>query len=122
MMRKSILTPVLMMVATLGFAQRFTDKVDRGLVAVPGQSGGNFISWRVLGEEYYDVTYNLYCNGSLLKEGLKVSNYSHSGGNASSKYQVAAVVKGVEQQKSAEVTRWASGDWSGGMHCERQSL
>lgn len=113
-MKKSILTLVLMMVATLGFAQRFTDKIDRGLVAVPGQSGGNFVSWHVFGEEYYDVTYNLYCNGSLIAKELQVSNYSHASGNANSKYQVAAVVRGVEQEKSAEVTRWAA-NASGGM-------
>ena len=51
-------------------AQRFTDALDRGLVAVPtGATGGstsNFISWRRLAEEYYGVTYNLYKNGSLL--------------------------------------------------------
>ena len=109
MTRKSILTLALLTSAVLGFAQRFTDKIDRGLVAVPGQSGGNFVSWRVLGEEYYDVTYNLYCNGSLLQEGLKVSSFSHAGGNASSKYQVAAVANGKEQAKSAEVTRWNEG-------------
>ena len=98
------------MIATLGFAQRFTDKVDRGLVAVPATSG-NFISWRVLGNEYYDVTYNLYCNGSPLKQGLKVSNYTHTAGNASSKYYVIPVVRGVEKPelKSKEVSRWENG-------------
>lgn len=108
-MRKVFLTLVLMMTAALGFAQRFTDKIDRGLVAVPSATSGNFVSWRVLGEEYYDVTYNLYCNGSKIAENLQVSSYNHSSGNASSKYQVAAVVRGVEQAKSAEVTRWNNG-------------
>ena len=43
------------------YAQRTMDKLGRGLVATVTQSGsGNFVSWRVLGEEYYDVTYNLY--------------------------------------------------------------
>ena len=73
-MKRIILTLFMVMTAMHGFAQRFTDKIDRGLVAVPSATSGNFVSWRVLGEEYYDVTYNLYCNGTLLKEGLKVSN------------------------------------------------
>lgn len=90
------------------FAQRVTDKLDRGLVAVP-MSSGNFVSWRVFGEEYYDVTYNIYCNGSLLKSGLKTSCYSHSSGNASSKYQVSAVVRGVEQPLCDAVSRWENG-------------
>ena len=106
-MKKIFLTFVLATFAVCGFAQRVTDKIDRGLVAVPAQSGGgNFVSWRVFGEEYYDVTYNLYCNGTQIASNLKTSNYNHSSGNASSKYQVAAVVRGVEQAKSAEVTRW----------------
>ena len=96
------------------WAQRRTDRLDRGLVAVPanvngGSGSGNFVSWKIFGEEYYDVTYNLYCNGKLLKGGLTVSNFSHSAGTASSKYQVAAVVAGVEQEKCAEVSRWNGG-------------
>ena len=89
-------------------AQRVTDKLDRGLVAVPASSG-NLVSWRIFAEEYYGVTYNLYANGSLLKSGLTASDFNHTGGNATTKYQVAAVVKGVEQEKSAEVTRWNNG-------------
>ena len=107
-MKKIILTFLFAMLATLSFAQRFTDKLDRGLVAVPSGSG-NLVSWRILGEEYYDVTYNLYCNGSKIAENLKVSNYTHTAGNASSSYQVAAVVRGVEQTKSKSVTRWENG-------------
>ena len=107
-MKKLILTSLLAMLATLGFAQRFTDKLDRGLVAVPSGSG-NLVSWRVLGEEYYDVTYNIYCNGTQIAENLQVSNYTHTSGNASSSYQVAAVVRGVEQAKSKSVTRWENG-------------
>lgn len=104
------------LVASLAFAQRPTDKLDRGLVAIPantngGSGSGNFVSWRIMGEEYYDVTYNLYANGSLLAEGLKVSNYNHTSGNASTEYQVAAVVRGVEQEKSASVKRWSAGYW-----------
>ncbi|MBR6132192.1 MAG: hypothetical protein IKQ20_10085, partial [Bacteroidales bacterium] len=90
-------------------AQRVTDKLDRGLVAVPSSTSGNLVSWRIFAEEYYGVTYNLYANGTLVGSNLKASNYNHTGGNASTKYQVAAVVKGVEQAKSAEVTRWNEG-------------
>ena len=108
---KKLLTTVAVILSMMpASAQRITDKIDRGIVAVPAASGGgNLISWRVLGEEYYDVTYNLYCNGALLAKELKVSNYQHDAGKASDQYQVAAVVKGVEQKKSAAVTRWTNG-------------
>lgn len=89
----------------IGHAQRTTDKLDRGLVAVPSGSG-SFVSWRIFGEEYYDTEYNLYRDGTRVNsEPLKVSNYTDANGRAGSKYQVAAVVRGVEQEKCAEVTR-----------------
>lgn len=90
-------------------AQRVTDKLDRGLVAVPGSNGGNLVSWRIFAEEYYDYTYNLYCDGTLLASGLSASNYSHQAGNASSTYQVAPVFRGTEGELCQSVTRWNNG-------------
>lgn len=87
------------------FAQRATDLLDRGLVAVPSGSGA-FVSWRIFGEEYYDTEYNLYRNGVKVNQTpLKVSNYYDAAGRSGVKYQVAPVVRGVEQQKCAEVAR-----------------
>lgn len=81
-------------------AQRTMDKLGRGLVATVTQSGrGNFVSWRVLGEEYYDVAYNLYANGELVAKGLSASNYVHTGGTAETRYTVAPVVKGKEGEQ-----------------------
>ena len=86
-------------------AQRTTDKLDRGLVAVPS-GNGSFVSWRIFGEEYYDTEYNLYRNGVKVNATpLKVSNYTDASGAAGSRYQVAAVVRGVEQEKCDAVTR-----------------
>ncbi len=114
MKRFFFLLCTLCLVAATSVAQRRTDRLDRGLVALPanvngGSGSGNFVSWKIFGEEYYDVTYNLYANGQLLKGNLKVGCYSHTAGNASTKYQVAAVVRGVEQEKCAEVRRWSGG-------------
>ena len=44
-------------------AQRKSDVLTRGLVAMKAKSG-NFLSWRRLGEEYYDTYYNVYRNGT----------------------------------------------------------
>ena len=109
-MKKAFLIALALMGIVLGVqAQRTTDMLDRGLVAVPSGSGGNYISWRIFAEEYYDVEYNLYCNGAKLNSTpLKVSNYNHVGGNATSSYQVAAFVLGVEQEKSKAVSRWGN--------------
>ncbi len=81
-------------------AQRHVDKLDRGLVAVK-VSGGVYCSWRILGEEYYDVTYNIYRDGTKLNDKpLTVSNYTDAGGTVSSVYTVEPVVRGVAQAKS----------------------
>ena len=92
-------------------AQRMTDRLGRGLVAVPTGSSGNsttnMVTWRRLAEEYFGVTYNLYKNGSLLASGLTVPCYAdNNSGLSSTQYQVAAVVNGVEQAKCAAVTPW----------------
>lgn len=108
-MKKLGLLFVSLVISCVAIAQRVTDKLDRGLVALPSGSG-NFVSWRIMGEEYYDVEYNLYRDGVKLNSvPLKVSNYTDTKGTSSSKYQVAAVVRGVEQEKCAEVTRWNNG-------------
>ncbi len=94
-------------------AQRKTDALDRGLVAIPdGNTEGstsNMVTWRRLADEYFGVTYNLYKDGSLLAEGLTTTCYSDSkNALASTQYQVAAVVNGIEQSQSLSsvVTPW----------------
>lgn len=82
-------------------AQRVTDNLDRGLVAV-NMGGSTFLSWRILAQEYFGVTYNVYRDGTKIAEGLTVSNFTDSGvGNS---YTVSAVVNGVEQAQSASVS------------------
>jgi len=90
----------------LAQAQRFTDHLDRGLIALPAQGGGNLVSWRLLAEEYYDVTYNVYRDGTSIATGLAVSNFRDASGTESSTYTVSAVVDGVEQPQCAAVQAW----------------
>ena len=108
MMKRTILTLVLVMTVTLGFAQRYTDKLDRGLVAMK-VSKGVYLSWRIFGEEYYDVAYKVYRDGTLITETpLNVSNFTDASGTTSSTYTVAAVVRGTEQAPSKPATVWSS--------------
>ena len=99
---------LLMLTLTVGIkAQRTTDVLNRGLVAM--KNGSNvFLSWRIPAEEYYDVTYNVYKNGTKVAEGLTASNYTDAGGTTSNSYQVAAVVRGVEQTPCNAVSVWSS--------------
>ncbi len=98
--RYALLTVILAGSATVAQAQRRTDQLDRGLVAVKNNAGV-FLSWRILGEEYYDVTYNVYRNGTKINATpLTVSNFVDNGGTLANTYTVKAVVRGVEQAAS----------------------
>ena len=88
-------------------AQRKMDTLGRGLVAMKAKSG-NFMSWRRLGEEYYDVTYNVYRNGTKIASNLSVTNFSDGSGGTSDRYTVSAVVRGIEQSQCAAVAPWKS--------------
>ena len=106
MIRMSLCAGLLLFVSTPINAQRFTDNLDRGLVAV-NMDGSTFLSWRILAEEYFGVTYNVYRDGTKIAEGLTVSNYTDSEGGTN--YTVKAVVNGVEQAQSASITSlWPS--------------
>lgn len=104
-MKKQLLTTALVMLVGLSaHAQRFTDQLDRGLVAVK-TTNGVYCSWRIQADEYYDVTYNLYRDGTKVNASpLSVSNYTDASGSASSKYTVKAVIGGVEQTASNAVS------------------
>lgn len=89
-------------------AQRRTDNLDRGLVAMKATSGV-YLSWRINGEEYYDVTYNVYRDGVKITDTpLTVSNYTDKTGTTANEYTVAAVVRGNEQAPCKPVKAWSS--------------
>ena len=102
-----MLTAFLGMLSIGAQAQRMMDQLDRGLVAVK-VSGGIFCSWRIMGEEYYDVKYNLYRDGQKIASDLDVSNYTDAAGTAASTYTVAPVVRGVEKEQCAGVKAWTT--------------
>ena len=105
-------------------AQRVTDRLTRGLVAIPqgdktgqdsnyGMSGsGIFVCWRKLPSDYFDTKYNLYRGTTRVAENLTTTNYQDNDGTKTSKYKVVPVVKGVEQtDKAVECTPWEHQYW-----------
>ena len=109
MNKKLLATSALALLVSMGAnAQRFTDKLDRGLVAVK-TTKGVYCSWRIQTDEYYDVKYNLYRDGTKVNaEPLDVSNFTDTSGSESSQYTVKAVLNGVEQQASKAATVFKS--------------
>jgi rhamnogalacturonan endolyase len=89
-------------------AQRQMENLNRGTLAVRTSASQVLITWRILGTEFANgTTYNLYRGTSLIASNLSVSNYADNI-STNSTYSVAAVVGGVEQAKSAEVSVWAN--------------
>lgn len=85
------------------------EHLDRGLVAV--QAGSKkFVSWRLLGTDNPNTTFDLYVDGELKAEDLKVTNYSFSSFlTQTPDIQVVAKVNGVEVDRSKQVKAWKDG-------------
>ena len=120
-MTKKLLLMLLALLAVLPIdAQRKMDVLSRGLVAVKTDDGV-FLSWRRLGEEYYDVKYNLYRNGVKLNANpMDATNYTDKSGTSSNTYTVSAVVRGTEQAQCKATAVWpgykytlTTTNWSG---------
>ena len=82
-MKRLLLTAAILIATHFNLsAQRTTDLLDRGLVAVPSGSG-SFVSWRIFGEEYYDTKYNLYRDGVKVNDQpLNASCFTDAAGRA----------------------------------------
>ena len=107
-MKRLLLSLTVLMLMCGGIsAQRTTDKLDRGLVAM---KVGNsvFVNWRILADEYYDVTYNVYRDGQPVAQNLGVSNFTDPQGTLTSTYSVAAVVNGQEKEQCTAMKPWNS--------------
>jgi len=83
------------------------EKLDRGLVALPANSGsGNFVSWRFLGTDDNNARFDLLRNGTTIASDLEVTNYKDASGNSSSEYQVITKVNGEVINTSDPVKAW----------------
>ncbi|WP_207765585.1 rhamnogalacturonan lyase [Paenibacillus sp. GM1FR] len=83
--------------------------LDRGVVAVKTGTGV-FISWRLLGTEGSNVSFNVYRDGTKVNPTpiTNSTNLQDASGTSSSKYTVRAVVSGTEQAASAAASVWGN--------------
>ena len=83
------------------------EKLDRGVVALPANSGGgNFVSWRFLGTDDSNTRFDLICNGTTIATDLTVSNFKDTNGDSNSEYQVVTKVNGETINTSDAVKAW----------------
>ena len=64
------------------------EKLDRGVVALPAQGKGVFVSWRMLGYDAHDVTFDLLRNGHAVVRAQRLTCYEDREGSVSDRYQV----------------------------------
>lgn len=100
------------MMMTTMTAQRHTDRLDRGLV-VSKAYNSNYLSWRRLTTEYYDVKYNVYRNGNIIATNLDKTNYTDNNSSEDNQYTVKAVVNGVEKNDSLVQKMWKGYKYEG---------
>ena len=79
------------------------ERLDRGIVALPAQQQGVFVSWRLLGTDPSDTRFDLLRDGQVIARDLAVSNFTDPDGRPGSVYQV--LTNGAEH--SQEAVSWA---------------
>lgn len=94
------------------FAARQAEYLDRGVVALPSGSGV-LISWRMLGDDPANISFNVYRNGSKITASpiTNSTNYLDTSGTTSAAYTVRAVVNGVELAANPAKATWATLIW-----------
>ena len=85
------------------------ESLGRGVLAIPAQSGkGQFVSWRLLGTDDEQVTFDVIRDGTLIARDLNgATSFTDRTGTSSSKYKVVAKVDGKTVSTSATVTPWS---------------
>ena len=82
------------------------ERLDRGVVALPAQDKGNFISWRLLGTDAKGTTFDLQRDGKTIAKGLKVTNYTDKKGTPESRYTVTTQHPSPTTHHPTPVTPW----------------
>ena len=110
-MKKSILLAATVVTATMATAQNTPvsqmERLDRGVVALPSSSTGNFISWRFLGTDDEDrTTFDVLRNGITIAENEYKTNYVDAGGTSNSVYSIVTKIDGEAVDTTAAVNVW----------------
>ena len=83
------------------------EKLDRGLIALPASGSGMFVSWRSLGYDADDTSFELLRDGESLAKDLYATNYTDAAGKKTSSYQIVTFVGGQSVDTTAAVKPWA---------------
>lgn len=89
-------------------AQRVSEKLNRGLVAVKTSANQAFLSWRILGNDPENIAFNVYRNGIKLNTSpiSTVSNFIDN--VVGTEYSIKTVIDGIETGETNYAPVWAN--------------
>lgn len=94
------------------------EQLGRGVIALPAQSGGIFVSWRFLGTDSESTTFDLLRDGNVVKADISTATcHTDATGNGTCRYQVVTKVDGEAIDTTDAVAPWA--DYYYQLHLER---
>ena len=82
-----------------------TEKLDRGLVALPASGKGVFLSWRLLGSDDPTATFMVVRDGTVVARDLRLTNFTDTDGTPSSRYRIVTRQQGQEEA-TEKTTAW----------------
>ena len=103
-MKRLIITIQLLSAALLVAGAQET--LSRGVVVLPAQEEGNFVSWRMLATDDANTVFDVVRDAQIVASGIKLTNYTDKGGKKDSFYQIVTRSKGKRETASAKVTPW----------------
>ncbi|MCH7559328.1 MAG: rhamnogalacturonan lyase [Planctomycetes bacterium] len=90
-------------------AQRYMEKLGRGVVAINQGDGKVYVGWRMLGTDPDNIAFNVYRNSTRVNSQpiTKSTNLVDDNGSASATYTVRAVIDGSEGESSEPAKVWS---------------
>lgn len=85
------------------------EKLTRGLIVVPSENGGKLVSWRMLGTDPLNISFDVLKNGETIALNIKNrTNYIDPSGTDGDSYQIVVKVGGVVIETTDAVTSWGN--------------
>ena len=75
-------------IAAQNASSSYMEHLDRGVVALPAQGKGIFVSWRMLGTDSKNVCFDVVRDGKVIASHIKATNYTDQDGTAAHIYQI----------------------------------
>lgn len=114
-MKKILLLALFAMMGASAFSQEPNtpvsqmEQLDRGLVAIPGSSGKCFVSWRLLGTDDENTTFEVLKNGNPIKSNIYQTTSFMAAAGKDDVFQVVTYQNGQKVDVTPEVKPWAQG-------------